>query len=83
VLTGADAGRGADGADADGGPDGSTRSTVDGGRYVLETSRPGVFAVGDVRSGSIKRIASAVGEGSMAVRLVHEHLAGRAGGSHP
>jgi thioredoxin reductase (NADPH) len=36
-----------------------------------------VFAVGDVRSGSIKRIASAVGEGSMAVRLVHERLAGR------
>jgi thioredoxin reductase (NADPH) len=34
-----------------------------------------VFAVGDVRSGSIKRVASAVGEGSMAVRLVHQHLA--------
>jgi thioredoxin reductase (NADPH) len=33
-----------------------------------------VFAVGDVRSGSIKRVASAVGEGSMAVRLVHERL---------
>ncbi|GAA4708762.1 FAD-dependent oxidoreductase [Phytohabitans rumicis] len=42
---------------------------------VLETSRPGVFAVGDVRGGSIKRVASAVGEGAMAVRLVHEHLA--------
>ncbi|MFL5827801.1 MAG: FAD-dependent oxidoreductase [Thermoleophilaceae bacterium] len=40
----------------------------------LETSRPGVFAAGDVRAGSIKRLASAVGEGSMAVRLVHEHL---------
>jgi thioredoxin reductase (NADPH) len=39
-----------------------------------------VFAVGDVRSGSIKRIASAVGEGSMAVRLVHERLAGTAAG---
>ena len=36
---------------------------------------PGVFAAGDVRSGSIKRVASAVGEGAMAVRLVHEHLA--------
>jgi len=36
-----------------------------------------VFAVGDVRSGSVKRVATAVGEGSMAVRLVHEHLAGR------
>jgi thioredoxin reductase (NADPH) len=40
----------------------------------LETSRPGVFAAGDVRSGSIKRVASAVGEGSMAVRLIHERL---------
>jgi thioredoxin reductase (NADPH) len=36
---------------------------------------PGVFAAGDVRSGSIKRVASAVGEGSMAVRLVHQYLA--------
>jgi thioredoxin reductase (NADPH) len=44
-------------------------------RSFLETNRRGVFAVGDVRSGSIKRVASAVGEGSMAVRLVHEHLA--------
>jgi len=44
------------------------------GRLPLETSLPGVFAVGDVRSGSIKRVASAVGEGSMAVRLVHDHL---------
>jgi thioredoxin reductase (NADPH) len=43
--------------------------------FVLETSRPGVFAAGDVRSGSIKRVASAVGEGAMAVRLVHEHFA--------
>jgi thioredoxin reductase (NADPH) len=41
---------------------------------VLESSQPGVFAVGDVRSGSVKRVASAVGEGSMAVRMVHEHL---------
>jgi thioredoxin reductase (NADPH) len=40
----------------------------------LETSRPGVFAVGDVRSGSVKRCASAVGEGSMAVSLVHRRL---------
>ena len=43
--------------------------------FFLETSRPGIFAVGDVRSGSIKRVASAVGEGSMAVRLVHDRLA--------
>jgi thioredoxin reductase (NADPH) len=41
----------------------------------LETSRPGIFAVGDVHSGSIKRVASAVGEGSMAVRLIHQRLA--------
>jgi thioredoxin reductase (NADPH) len=40
----------------------------------LETSRPGVFAAGDVRSGSIKRVASAVGEGAMAVRMIHQHL---------
>ena len=43
--------------------------------FFLETSQPGIFAVGDVRSGSIKRVASAVGEGSMAVRLVHQRLA--------
>ncbi len=43
--------------------------------YFLETSRPGIFAVGDVHSGSIKRVASAVGEGSMAIRLVHQRLA--------
>ena len=41
----------------------------------LEASRPGVFAAGDVRSGSVKRVASAVGEGAMAVTLVHQHLA--------
>jgi thioredoxin reductase (NADPH) len=43
--------------------------------YFLETSRPGIFAVGDVHAGSVKRVASAVGEGSMAVRLVHQRLA--------
>jgi thioredoxin reductase (NADPH) len=43
--------------------------------FLLETSLPGVFAAGDVRSGSIKRCTSAVGEGSMAVRLVHQYLA--------
>jgi len=42
--------------------------------FLLETSRPGVFAAGDVRSGSIKRVASAVGEGSMVVQFVHEYL---------
>jgi thioredoxin reductase (NADPH) len=39
---------------------------------MLETSQPGVFAVGDVRSGSVKRVSSAVGEGSMAIRQIHE-----------
>jgi len=43
--------------------------------FLLETSMPGVFAAGDVRSGSIKRCASAVGEGAMAVRFVHQYLA--------
>jgi hypothetical protein len=40
----------------------------------LETSLPGVFAVGDVRAGSVQRVASAVGEGSVAVPQVHQHL---------
>jgi thioredoxin reductase (NADPH) len=42
---------------------------------MLETSLPGVFAVGDVRSGSVKRVASAVGEGAISVSLVHRTLA--------
>ena len=42
--------------------------------FLLETSRPGVFAVGDVRGGNIKRVASAVGEGSIAVAFVHQVL---------
>ena len=41
---------------------------------TLETSMPGVFEAGDVRQGSIKRVASAVGEGATVVRLLHEHL---------
>jgi hypothetical protein len=50
---------------------------VAAGRRPLpfETSRPGLFAVGDLRSGSMKRVASAVGEGSAAVRSVHQYLA--------
>jgi thioredoxin reductase (NADPH) len=43
--------------------------------YLLETNRHGVFAVGDVRSGSVKRVASAVGEGSICIQLVHRVLA--------
>jgi thioredoxin reductase (NADPH) len=42
--------------------------------YFLETSVPGVFAAGDVRHQSVKRVASAVGEGAMAVTLVHRYL---------
>src|SRR4029077_15173464 len=42
--------------------------------FLLDTSHAGVFAAGDVRSGSVKRVASAVGEGSMAVQFVHEYL---------
>jgi thioredoxin reductase (NADPH) len=74
VLTGTDAARSA----ADG-----RRRTVGRPPLVLETSRPGVFAAGDVRSGSIKRVAAAVGEGSMAVHLVHQYLAADAHRSVP
>jgi thioredoxin reductase (NADPH) len=42
--------------------------------YLLETSRPGIFAVGDVRGGNIKRVAFAVGEGSIAIAFVHRLL---------
>jgi thioredoxin reductase (NADPH) len=45
--------------------------------YLLETSVPGIFAAGDVRHGSIKRVASGVGEGAMAVAFVHQYLATR------
>ena len=51
------------------GPGGETTTPL-----FLETSRPGIFAVGDVRSGSVKRAAAAIGEGSMAVRLVFNRL---------
>jgi thioredoxin reductase (NADPH) len=51
-----------------------------GAANLLETSVPGIFAAGDVRSGSTKRCAAAVGEGSMAVQFVHEHLAARPAG---
>jgi thioredoxin reductase (NADPH) len=42
--------------------------------YLLETTVPGIFVAGDVRARSIKRVASAVGEGSMAVSLIHQYL---------
>ena len=44
--------------------------------FLLESSVPGVFVAGDVRHGSVKRVASAVGEGSIAVQFVHQYLAG-------
>jgi thioredoxin reductase (NADPH) len=49
--------------------------TLDRDPYYLETNVPGVFAVGDVRHGAVKRCASAVGEGAMAVTFVHRYLA--------
>jgi thioredoxin reductase (NADPH) len=61
VLTGPDVGS-----------DGDWR--LDRDRYLLETSVPAVFACGDVRSGPVKRVASAVGEGSLAIAFVHQHL---------
>ncbi len=51
--------------------------------FFLETSAPGIFAVGDVHSGSVKRVASAVGEGSMAVRLIHQRLSSPLPGYSP
>ena len=48
---------------------------VDRDPYLLETSVPGIFVAGDVRHRSIKRVASAVGEGSMAVQFIHHYLA--------
>jgi thioredoxin reductase (NADPH) len=58
-------------------PDAVTTSAAFAGRDPLpfESSMPGVFAVGDVRNGSMKRVAAAVGEGSSSVRSVHEYLA--------
>ena len=51
-----------------------TTSTGERDPYLYETSVPGVFAVGDVRARSVKRVASAVGEGSVAVQFVHQYL---------
>jgi thioredoxin reductase (NADPH) len=53
---------------------GRAGSRIDREPMMLETSRPGIFAAGDVRSGSVKRVASAVGEGSIAVRQVEQYL---------
>jgi thioredoxin reductase (NADPH) len=61
VLTGADV-------------DGASAWHLDRDPYLLESSIPGIFACGDVRSGPIKRVAAAVGEGSMAIAFVHQYL---------
>jgi thioredoxin reductase (NADPH) len=52
-------------------PAGATRARDP---YLLETSIPGIFAAGDVRHGSMKRVASSVGEGSMAIAFVHQYI---------
>jgi thioredoxin reductase (NADPH) len=61
VLTGADV-------------SGAGRWTLDRDPYLLETSVPGIFACGDVRYAPVKRVAAAVGEGSMAIAFVHHYL---------
>ena len=58
------------------GPDIRDSWTLDRAPYFLESSRPGVFFVGDARHGSVKRVAAAVGEGAMAVQQLHRYLAG-------
>jgi thioredoxin reductase (NADPH) len=67
VLTDTDLARG----------DGPAQWELERAPLVFETSVPGVFAVGDVRSRSVKRVASAVGEGSVVIQQVHAYLAGR------
>ena len=60
-----------------------SRWPLDRAPLALETSIPGIFAAGDTRYGSIKRVASAVGDGATAVRLVHEYLAASPAGAVP
>ena len=57
------------------GPDTGERWPLERAAFLFETNLPGVFAVGDARHGSVKRVASAVGEGSIAIRLIHDYLA--------
>jgi thioredoxin reductase (NADPH) len=61
----------------------ATRWALERDPYLLETSVPGIFAAGDVRHGSIKRVAAGVGEGSMAIAFVHQFLAERAAATRP
>jgi len=67
ILTGRD-------LDSVGSGDGNPRWQLDRAPQMLETSLPGVFAVGDVRAGNVKRVASAVGEGAISIHLVHRAL---------
>ena len=53
---------------------GTGRWTLERDPYLLETSVPGIFACGDVRFGPVKRVAAAVGEGSMAIAFIHQYL---------
>jgi thioredoxin reductase len=50
-------------------------ASSDGDGCVFQTSRPGIYAVGDVRAGSVKRVANAIGEGSVEVSHVHRYIA--------
>ena len=54
---------------------GFVRTGIGDDRHYLETNSPGVFAIGDVRSGSVKRVASSVGEGAQVVAAIHEFIA--------
>ena len=74
LLTGPDVVRAAPGARLPGERD-PRAWPLDRDPYLLETSAPGVFAAGDVRRGSVKRVASGVGEGSIAISFVHQYLA--------
>jgi len=58
----------------------SDRHPRDRALFPFETNNPGVFAVGDVRSGSVKRVASAVGEGSVVVQQIHQYLTSKTPG---
>jgi len=62
------------GQDLTGVGDTTTAASLQRPPLLLETSIPGVFAAGDVRHGSVKRVASAVGEGGMAIQSVHQYL---------
>ena len=60
-----------------------TNAELGQGKRLLETSRPGIFAIGDVRSGSVKRVASAVGEGAQVIATLHTYLAERGTAAPP